>query len=415
MRRKILCLLSVVLIFCGGLFLLRQDNTETEKEPSHTLRIALWDYDVVSYDKKLIEQFQEDHPEITIEVISYPPIYYNFSLNALLDSGERVDIFFVNQLDQLSQIISNDIALPLDDFIEENDVNLNAYPGIDVLRERQGELLALPYRKDKFLLYYNRDLFEQVGIAEPKQMTWETFAQTAADLTARLEAGQYGAYFQKNTRRIPRLMRDDPFDWQSDDFAEMKKELHFFKQMEQQGSIPLYSFCESQSASQRSFETGNYGMFIHGTWYLNYLESDREQGMFDFDWGVAAKPNWDAASSDVWSPTQLTPVCIHKDTTEPEAAWTFLHYLCGKEGAAILAKELILPAYEDAEIRALLEQKLRAYGIEPSLVLDGFDPPEPPLGIQEQALMDRVYQKYEDALIGLCTPEEAISEIRAMR
>lgn len=415
MKRKILCLLTAMLLFCGVLFLFRHNQTEVKTEPSHTLRIALWDYGVVSYDKKLIEAFQEDHPEIKVEIISYPPIYYSFSLKALLDSGERVDVFFVDQLDQFSQIISSDIALPLDDFVEENNVNLNAYPDVDVLRGEHNRLLALPYRKDKYLLYYNRDLFEQAGIAEPERMTWETFAQTAAALTATLGDGQYGAYFQMNTRRTPHLMRDKAFDWQPDDFSEMEKELYFFKQMEQQGSIPLFSFCESQSSSQRSFETGKYGMFIHGTWYLNYLKSDREQGMFDFDWGVTAKPTWNAALSDEWSPTQLTPVCISKDTSEPEAAWTFLNYLCGKEGAEVLAKELIIPAYEDTEIRALLEQELRTYVIEPSLVLDGFDPPEPPLDSKQQARMDRVHQKYEEALLGLCTPEEAVAEIRSMQ
>lgn len=412
MKRKILCFLAVLVMFCCGFFFSHQKKVN-ETEPTHTLRVALWDYDIVNYDKKIIEAFQQDYPDIYIDVVSYSPNYYSSSLEALLDSGERIDVFWVNQLDQYSQILARDVALPLDRFVEEYDVDLSAYPDVDVLRGEDDKLFALPYRKDKYLLYYNRDLLKKAGISDLGNMTWEEFAQTAETLTQNLEPGQYGAYFQKSKRMIPQIMRESAIDWQHDDLSIIKKELNFLGELEQQGCIPTISFCESQGCGQRSFETGNYGMFIHGTWYINYLINDQKQGMFDFDWGIAAKPTWEQ-DSDGWSPTQMTPVCIHKDTTEPEAAWTFLNYLCGKQGAYILANEQILPAYEDSEIRAVLEKNLTAYGIDPALVMDGFDSPVSPLSVDQQAIVNRINQKYEDALLGLYTPDEVLDEIRSI-
>ena len=65
--------------------------------------------------------------------------------------------------------------------------------------------------------------------------------------------------------------------------------------------------------------------------------------------GVAEKPNW--RTDQPYNAMMLTPICINRNTQHPEAAWTFVQYLCGKQGAATLAENLVLPAYEDESIR----------------------------------------------------------------
>ena len=51
-----------------------------------------------------------------------------------------------------------------------------------------GALMGLPYRQDKFVLYYSKDLFEQSGCTIPENgMTWEEFADLAQTLTERLQ------------------------------------------------------------------------------------------------------------------------------------------------------------------------------------------------------------------------------------
>lgn len=110
----------------------------------------------------------------------------------MLDSGERLDVIFVNQLPQLAKLIARDIALPLDDYAERDVIDLDVYPDTDVLRDpNTGALMGLPYRQDKFVLYYNKDLFEQSGCTIPENgMTWEEFADLAQTLTERLQKMQ---------------------------------------------------------------------------------------------------------------------------------------------------------------------------------------------------------------------------------
>ncbi len=409
MKKRLLGI--VFLILLTGAVLIFSSQLHPEEQPTTTLRIVLWDYDVVGYDRKIVEEFEREHPEITVDVISYPAMYYNSSLKALLDSDERIDVIYFNQLDQFAQIAAKDIMLPLDSMVEKDQMDLSVYPYMDALRDH-GELLALPYRKDKFLLYYNRDLFEQVQAEAPTEITWNGFAQLAQKLTERTEDGVYGAYFQLNTRRLPQLMKDGRWDWSTLTPDVIERELEFFRQMEQGKSIPPFSECESLSASQRSFQTGKYAMFVHGTWYLNYLKSDQENGMFDFIWGAAAKPVWSAEDRD--EPTQITPICIHKNTEEPEVTWEFLEFVCGKKGAEILADELILPAYEDADIKQKLCSNLRRQHIDPDLVLNGFGEPQKPTETDQRALEEAAEQIYGEALIGLCTPEEAAVRITSL-
>ena len=42
--------------------------------------------------------------------------------------------------------------------------------------------------------------------------------------------------------------------------------------------MPQYSTCIAQDVQQQCFELGQYGMYIGGTWSLNYLLTDYREG-----------------------------------------------------------------------------------------------------------------------------------------
>ncbi len=57
-----------------------------EETLQHTLRISLWDYDLTEYDRELVTKFEEQNPDIDIEVISYRSEVYPYYVRNLLDS-----------------------------------------------------------------------------------------------------------------------------------------------------------------------------------------------------------------------------------------------------------------------------------------------------------------------------------------
>ena len=416
--RKRLAPVGMLILATIGLMVWMQQANGPALQTVHTIRVALWDYDAVDYDRKVIEQFETEHPDIQVEIISSPPAYYNDSLEAMLDSGERVDVIFVNQLSQLPALIADDIALPLDEWITRDKVALDEYPDISVLKDPDtGEVLALPYRKDKFVLYYNKDLFDAAGMAYPThQMTWEAFRQTAAELTTRLkklDQNNWGAYFLKKEMHLFYFLQSQPFQWDSDDFSLIRPGLSLLLAMQEDGSIPAFTRAAMAQDSQRLFEQGNYAMFVHGSWYMNFLAMDEEKGIVNFDWGVAERPVWSAGEpnqNDAW----VTPVIIHRDTPEAEAAWAFVKYICGEKGAKILAGELILPALQSQQTDDILRTRLEERGILQEIFTNFSDPVAPP-PYEKQALIDAVYNQYSRALLSLDTVDQSIHAMEEAR
>lgn len=118
-----------------------------------------------------------------------------------------------------------------------------------------------------------------------------------------------------------------------------------------------------------------------------------------------------ANENDAW----ITPLIIHRNTTEPEAAWTFLKFVCGKQGAEILTDEWILPAYQDADIRAQLRQNMQAEGIDADIFLEGLSDPRPLPTQQELALSEQIYELYRRVLLGLDTVPEGVEKMEQTR
>ena len=420
MKRRIMVifLLCVLTIGVTATYLLPQKRTEDD-QTVHTLRVALWDYGTVSYDRRMIEQFTQEYPNIQVEVVSCSPEYYDSSLESMLDSGDRLDVIFVNQLPQLAKLIARDIALPLDDYAERDVIDLDVYPDTDVLRDpNTGALMGLPYRQDKFVLYYNKDLFEQSGCTIPENgMTWEEFADLAQTLTERLQKMQenrWGATLILEPKHILYYMSQHAFDWSQDDFQNFAAGLQLWLDMQDSGGIADIVGNQMRLDSQRMFETGRYAMFIQGSWYMNFLHMDAQSGQLDFSWGVIERPVWSEEQpneNDAW----ITPLIIHRNTTEPEAAWTFLKFVCGKQGAEILTDEWILPAYQDADIRAQLRQNMQAEGIDADIFLEGLSDPRPLPTQQELALSEQIYELYRRVLLGLDTVPEGVEKMEQTR
>ena len=158
-------------------------------------------------------------------------------------------------------------------------------------------------------------------------------------------------------------------------------------------------------------------MFVQGTWYLNVLKNDGDRGRLSFSWGAAAKTCHDpeAVRAAGGEPTMMTPVCIHRNRTEKEAAYEFLRFMTGREGAEILADALIVPAYLDDGIRQRLSENLRKYGIDPDAVLDGYGPSEKPTGVRENEMRSDFYNQFGRALYGVLTPGEAVEAMLRIR
>lgn len=198
-----------------------------------------------------------------------------------------------------------------------------------------GELMCVPQNASSLVVYFNASLFEQEGIAAPRAgWTLDDLRAAAARLTG---GGTHGVGLE------PAVIRAAPFVWSAGgelvDDEQAPTRFAFDTPEARRGleaMLSLAAFGPSQKeagakALEERFLAGELAMF---------LSSRREVPTFrtidDFEWDVAALPSLEEGEpattvlhSDGW--------CLPKGPRSA-AAWEFVRFATGPEGATILAR-----------------------------------------------------------------------------
>ena len=376
--RHILIAVSGVLLFSLFLFLFNNTKVVITSAPVQepiTLRVALWKDVSTECTEKIIDAFMRDHPNIKIETITYSPTTYSSSLEALVNGQQPADIFFIQKLTQLSNLSSKGLLKPLDFSLSQSKFSPEDFLCFEQLTNPEdGAHYALPYKVEKNFLYYNKDIFDELGIPYPDQsITWSEFRDLGNLLTEQiLKKGEQklkAILLLPDATQLISMTIPDLMTILSGDNICIQKSLHYMQNLLNDQSILPFSFCFERNYSQQVFETSNFAMFVGSSNYIQTLIKDYSTKKFNFKWGVSFQPCWpEETGGDLLK--HVVPVCIYRYTEHPDAAWEFLSYVCGKEGASILAREMMIPAYMKQEIKNILLDSLISHNIDNALFND---------------------------------------------
>ena len=128
---------------------------------------------------------------------------------------------------------------------------------------------------------------------------------------------------------------------------------NFAYDLQEEGCIQNYGSLKSGNIHYSGvFYKQEAAMMQIGTWYINMLLENipnEDNGYASFNWGVCSMPNnYGITTENVVG--GITPVSIGAYAKHPEEAWKFLAYITGAEGAQILAKTGIVPAWAGQEV-----------------------------------------------------------------
>ncbi|RKN61936.1 ABC transporter substrate-binding protein [Paenibacillus ginsengarvi] len=142
---------------------------ETNSEPV-TLKL-MWFNTLVA--KEAVEQFisvpvKQRYPHITVEFVDVKP---GASLPDLISTGQSLPDLVITDYSNLSTAIDLKYPSDLNEALRASKVDLNvleASPleGVRALGAK-GELYGLPLYMDKYMMFYNKDIFEQFAIPAP--------------------------------------------------------------------------------------------------------------------------------------------------------------------------------------------------------------------------------------------------------
>ncbi|MDD6614893.1 MAG: extracellular solute-binding protein [Lachnospiraceae bacterium] len=353
---------------------LQQSGAEIQRDDDEPLKFSIWS-DEESYVREVVDAYNalKGKEEILLEVI--PNSEHEEWINHYSDEY-GTDIIDIRGNTQLLFFQKQDKLLGLSKFIRESGLDIRNYGTMVNEITWEGEYYALPTRSTCWVLYYNKELFAQMGVPEPGQMTWEEYLELAISMSSR-ENEIWGGYYPPWIYHIPAIQKG--YYLLDDDLEPVRDSMDLMQRIYSSGShLPFDEVKDRGDYCRDDFEKGNIAMIICGEWLANMFLEDEADGKEVPEWGIAPLPVPEGVEPDtsigMYQFAGITSVC-----KDPERAYEFLEFLCGPQGAQIYARNAIIPGYSNQEIQEIY---MEAVGTEQARVF--FDVRR----IQEQPMWD---------------------------
>jgi multiple sugar transport system substrate-binding protein len=295
--------------------------------------------------REVIATYEQEHPKVDVNLIETSDRDDLIArLSTSFAGGAPPDLFLLNYrfyaqfaargvLEPIESRVDGSEVFQQDDFYEEA---LNAF-------RFDGTLTCLPQNISSLVVYYNKDLFEEADIAEPRTgWNWDEMVSAARKLTKDEDgdglAEVYGLGVEASLIRIApfvwsnggELVDDDesPAHFTLDSPEAQAALTEFLKLRLVHQVIPSEEEVEAEDDETR-FQNGRLAMV---------LSSRRSTPTFrtitEFDWDVAALPQFREQAGILHSDAY----CMTKASENKDAAWSFMEYALGPEGAAVVAR-----------------------------------------------------------------------------
>ena len=176
----------------------KAEETEAAADGKTHLKWAMWDKDLTVYYKALVEAYEKAHPDVTVELVDLGSSDYSTVLTTqLTGNGADFDVVSIKDVPGYMALVNKGVLEPLDPYIEKDGVDLSGYKGLTDQVKVDGKMYELPFKSDFWVVYYNKDVFDNAGVEYPtNDMTLEQYDEIAKKLT-NTEPGQevYGSHY----------------------------------------------------------------------------------------------------------------------------------------------------------------------------------------------------------------------------
>lgn len=170
-----------------------EQKTEVKAEPAH-LTIM---YFATLITKEAVDQFigepvKKKYPHITIEYVSTGG---GVSFQKMIEQGTPPDLV-ITDYPNLSAVTEYAYPLDLKPYLTKHQISLDAMDPSPLEGVRnvgpKGELFGLPWYIDKFMLFYNKELFDKFAVSYPTDdMTYDDLVMLSRRLTRQEDQTKY--------------------------------------------------------------------------------------------------------------------------------------------------------------------------------------------------------------------------------
>jgi multiple sugar transport system substrate-binding protein len=294
-----------------------------------TVRVTVAEYSAKTgpYFAEAEKAFEAANPGIDIQVEIVPWDVLLQKLTTDITGGTNADLSIIGTR-WLIDFVQQDVAEPLDGYITDEFKGrfIETFLSPSVM---EGKTYGLPIAASARALYYNKDLFEKAGIAEPPK-TWDE-AKAAAEKIKALGGEVYGFglqgkeietdvyfYYAMWSFGAEIIDADGTSGLDSPGAIEAAK---LYKSMIDAGLTQPGVTSYSREDVQNLFKQGKVGMMMTAPFLSNQIKEEAP----DLKYGVAAIPAGPTGARGTYGVTDS--IIMFKNSQNKDEAWKFMDYL----------------------------------------------------------------------------------------
>lgn len=293
----------------------------------------------VEIQEKITAEFNKYYPNIKVNLDHVSGAGdFNTAILTRMSGGNAPDVFY---LGEISVEIFRDKGLLCDmlPFAQRDNLDLGDYwDGVlSPAGYNEGHMWAFPKDCTPYMIYYNKDHFDELGLEYPSaDWTFEDFTETAKKLTVTADNGKttrYGywaehgwcAWFAAAYKNGGAIMNEDCTRLVADPKTAEALQWYFdLANVHNVSPAPEAQTSMGGSATD-AFMSGLTSMMIGGrfaTYWLKDWDGNYDYTLFPFGEGV-------------YQPLQFVALGIPEASKNKDAAWEFIKFYCGKTGQEI--------------------------------------------------------------------------------
>lgn len=329
------------------------------EEEQVTLNWALWDEKTTPYWSALADAYMEQHPNVTIELTDLGSADYMTVLATdLSGEGSDFDVVTIKDVPGYATLVSKGVLEDLTERIAADGIDLSLYNGTTEQVTVGDALYELPFRSDFWVLYYNKRIFDEAGVDYPtNDMTMEQYDELCRSVAKQGFGNDqiYGSHYHTWRSAVQLFgILDGEHSVLDGNYDFLKPYYELVKNQEADGICRSYIDTNaSQLHYSGAFSEGNTATMNMGSWYIATLISELKEGNYDSalcgDWGIVKYPHPEGVEAGTTLGT-ITALSIPTATENKDEAWDFIKFVCGEEGAKIIASTGNFPAIMNDDV-----------------------------------------------------------------
>lgn len=355
---------------CGGAAAVSsEEEKKTEAVSGEKTKVHIWTTTYTSDEQKqaFIDAFNQTEASKDIEVVfceepgGTSKEKDDALLTNLIGDGD-IDIFDSNQA-QYYNFASKGMYEDLTSYIEADHYDVSPLGEVAVDNSLiNDKLYGLPYKQTRWLVYYNKDLFDAAGIPYPSDdWTWDEFRETAKALTKGEGADKQWGFTSPDwvcswagiaaQKGVPFVKEDGTSNLDDPAFKEALQFKYDLTMVDKSGPSRAENVA-TQANYAKSFCAGNIGMLVAGNWVPDQIRTTLN-GNYTFEYDMAELPHPEGVQAGTtFGATEYAGINSKRSEEQKKAAWEVLKFMASPENGVVLARDAgRLPSVYSDEIK----------------------------------------------------------------